>query len=155
MQIRFGYQFLSFKKCIAFIIFSVLFFSNSINAQKLSTAKEQPVACNGDADALPGKYTGHTQTKYLTSLKGTVPEKAAEQRLADIGKFYDSENEKTAALYNYNPAYFKTNSNQPTKPVFIEVQFRYEIGDDRGFSERLLNNFLKNYDMNSLRKMLE
>lgn len=79
----------------------------------------------------------------------------ANQCLADIGKFYDVENEKTAALYNYNPQYFKINTGQSVKPIFMELQFRYEIGEDRGFSERLFSNFLKNYDIDALRKMLE
>ncbi len=79
----------------------------------------------------------------------------ADQRLADIGKFYDAETENTAALYNYNPEYFKTNAGQPAKPLFMDVQFRYEIAQDKGFSERLFNNFLKNYDMGALRKLLE
>lgn len=79
----------------------------------------------------------------------------AYQRLADIGKFYDEEDEKKVALYICNPEYFKTNSNQPFKPILFEIQFRYEISEDRGFSERLFTNFLKNYDFNALRKMLE
>lgn len=73
--------------------------------------------------------------------------------LFDFDKFYDDD-KRGNVLYQYNPAYFKTNANEPAKPVFIELQFRYEIGDDRGFSERLFNNFLKNYDVNALRKML-
>ena len=78
----------------------------------------------------------------------------ASQRLADIGKFCDAESENTAALYNYNPEYFKDNAGQPIKPIFMELQFRYEMGEDRGYSERLFNNFLKNYDMDVLKKML-
>lgn len=78
----------------------------------------------------------------------------ANQRLADIGKFYETETDKKAVLYIFNPEYFKPGVNQPTKALFMEVQFRYEIADDRGFSERLFNNFLKNYDFSALRKMV-
>ncbi|WP_449437536.1 hypothetical protein [Pedobacter steynii] len=79
----------------------------------------------------------------------------AYERLNEIGKFYDKEDEYRIALNVLNPAYFKTNTTQPsTSPILIEVQFRYEIGGDRGFSERLFNNFLKNYDLESLKKML-
>ena len=81
--------------------------------------------------------------------------KDANDRLVALGKFYDAEGEKTSALYVLNPAYFKANNGQAAKPLLIEVQFRYEIGKDRGFSERLFNNFLKNYDLAALRKMLE
>lgn len=81
--------------------------------------------------------------------------KDANERIAALGRFYDAEGEKTSALYVLNPAYFTANNGQSTKPVLIEVQFRYEIGKDRGFSERLFNNFLKNYDLAALRKMLE
>lgn len=79
----------------------------------------------------------------------------AAQRLTDIGKFYDAETESTSALYVYNPEYFKATMNQPIKPILFEIQFRYEIGEGRGFSERLFGNFLKNYDMDALRKMLQ
>lgn len=62
--------------------------------------------------------------------------------LDNIGKFYDAEGEYKEALYILSPAYFKTNTTQAsTKPVLIEVQFRYEIAEDRGFSSRLFNNF--------------
>lgn len=37
----------------------------------------------------------------------------------------------------------------------MEVQFRYELSKDKGFSERLITNFSKNFDMEALRKMLE
>ncbi len=79
----------------------------------------------------------------------------AYERLNEIGKFYDKEDEYRIALNVLNPAYFKTNTTQTsTSPILIEVQFRYEIGGDHGFSERLFNNFLKNYDLESLKKML-
>jgi len=79
----------------------------------------------------------------------------ANQRLADIGKFFDAENEYRAALYVYNPEYFKRYINQTTRPLFMEVAFRYEIAADRGFSGRLFQNFAANYDMDALRKMVE
>jgi len=79
----------------------------------------------------------------------------AYERLNEIGKFYDKEDEYKIALNVLNPTYFTTNTTQPsTKPILIEVQFRYEIGGDHGFSERLFNNFLKNYDLETLKKML-
>jgi len=80
----------------------------------------------------------------------------ANKRLENMGKFYDAEDEYTSALYVLNPAYFTNPNGQPTtKPLFIEVQFRYELNKDLGFSERLFSNFLKNFDLNALRKMLE
>ncbi len=80
----------------------------------------------------------------------------AYERLNEIGKFYDKEGEYKVALNVLNPAYFKTKTPLiSTKPVLMELQFRYEIGEGQGFSERLFNNFLKNYDMAALRKMLE
>ncbi len=57
--------------------------------------------------------------------------------------------------YVLNPEYFKQNSNQPEKPIFMEVQFRYEISTDGGFSKRLFDNFDINFDINALRKMVE
>ncbi|MES2427871.1 MAG: hypothetical protein V4560_12910 [Bacteroidota bacterium] len=81
--------------------------------------------------------------------------KDANDRLAALGKFYDVEGEKTSALYILNPAYFIANNGQPAKPLLIEVQFRYEISKETSFSARLFNNWEKNFDINSLRKMLE
>ena len=79
----------------------------------------------------------------------------ANERLRELGKFYNMEDEKTSALYVINPEYFKLNANQPTKPKLIEVQFRYEIGKEKGYSERLFTNFSKNFNLDALKKMLE
>jgi hypothetical protein len=76
---------------------------------------------------------------------------AANERLKESGNFYDKEEEYKSALYVLNPEYFKQSTNQPAKPIFMEVQFRYEISAEKGFSKRLLNNF----DMDALRKMAE
>jgi len=81
--------------------------------------------------------------------------KDANDRLAALGRFYDAEGEKVSALYVLNPAYFIANNGQPAKPLLIEVQFRYELNKERGFSSRLFNNWEKNFDINSVRKMLE
>jgi len=81
--------------------------------------------------------------------------KDANTRLEALGRFYDAEGEKTSALYVLNPAYFTANNGQPAKPLLIEVQFRYEIGKNRGFSERLFKNWEQHFDMNGLRKMME
>ncbi|MFY7840859.1 MAG: hypothetical protein ACOVP7_11320, partial [Lacibacter sp.] len=78
----------------------------------------------------------------------------ANKRLENIGKFYDAEDEYTSALYILNPAYFTSKNRQTTMPLFIEVEFRYELSKDKGFSERLFNNFLKNFDIEALRKMV-
>lgn len=79
----------------------------------------------------------------------------AKKRLENLGKFYDAEDEYTSALYVLNSAYFKASNGQPTKPLFMEVQFRYESGKGKGFSTRLIRNFEKNFDMNTLKKMIE
>lgn len=78
----------------------------------------------------------------------------ASNGLLDFNSFSDIDAQGDM-LYQYNPEYFKGSAGQPVKPMLMEVQFRYELGDERGFSERLFNNFLKNYDMSALRKMLE
>ena len=79
----------------------------------------------------------------------------ANKRLENLGKFYDAEDEYTSALYILNPAYFTAPDGQPAKPMFMEVQMRYELAEDKGFSERYFNNFLKSFDMTALRKMLQ
>lgn len=79
----------------------------------------------------------------------------ANKRVESLGKFYDAENEYTSALYILNPEYFNSQNGQSTQPLFIEIQFRYESGKDKGFSERLFNNFLKNFDRGALGNMVE
>lgn len=79
----------------------------------------------------------------------------ANDRLKELGTFYDREEEYRSALYVINPEYFKRNTSQPAKPILIEVQFRYELTRDYDFSERLFNNFLKNFDFNALRKIVQ
>lgn len=81
----------------------------------------------------------------------------AKERLEQTGVFYEAEDwdKNIFALYVLNPAYFNATSASTTKPILMEVQFRYELGKDSGFSERLITNFSKNFDMEALRKMLE
>lgn len=81
--------------------------------------------------------------------------KDANDRLTALGRFYDGEGEKVSALYVLNPAYFVANNGQAAKPLLIEVQFKYEITKDYGFSSRLFTNWEKNFDMEALRKMLQ
>jgi hypothetical protein len=81
--------------------------------------------------------------------------KDANESLQALGRFYDKEGEYKAALYIMNPAYFTSNNGQTTKPLLLEVQFRYEISKEKGFSARLFNNWEKNFDLGALRKMLE
>jgi len=59
------------------ILFVIGLCSHAVYAQKATTAKEPPVPCNGNADALPGKYTDHTNPKYPSSLRGTTQDRAA------------------------------------------------------------------------------
>lgn len=134
--------------------------NNSDNAKKRMAVME------ADRLAYPELYEAKKARvkQLLTSQKAEWLQKPAivdvnnitydaSGRLASIDRFYDAESEKTAALYSYNPEYFKP-GRQSIKPLLMEVQFRYEIGEDRGFSERLFSNFLKNYDLNALRKIL-
>lgn len=83
--------------------------------------------------------------------------KDATERLAQTGMFYEMEDydKNIFALYVLNPAYFTTGTGPSTTPKLIEVSFRYELNKDKGFSERLINNFEKNFDFEALRNMLE
>ncbi len=78
----------------------------------------------------------------------------AYKRLENLGKFYDAEEEYLSALYVLNPAYFTAPNGQPTQPLFMEIQFRYETGKDSRATERLFNNFVKNFDIDGLKKMI-
>lgn len=81
--------------------------------------------------------------------------KDANKILEALGRFYDAEGEYKCALYVLNPAYFVPNNGQAAKPLLIEVQFRYQIAKDYGYSSRLFNNWEQHFDMNALRKMVE
>ncbi|MFT3933720.1 MAG: hypothetical protein QM726_08915 [Chitinophagaceae bacterium] len=81
--------------------------------------------------------------------------KDANKSLDALGRFYDEEGEYKCALYVLNPAYFVSNNGQATKPLLIEVQFRYEITKDYSYSSQLFSNWEKNFDLNALRKMIE
>lgn len=78
----------------------------------------------------------------------------AYKRLENLGKFYDAEEEYLSALYVLNPACFTAPNGQSTEPLFMEIQFRYETGKDRKATERLFNNFVKNFDIDGLKKMI-
>ncbi|MCE7862728.1 MAG: hypothetical protein DYG99_04210 [Bacteroidetes bacterium CHB5] len=94
---------------------------------------------------LPAVVAGYNATKDVA------------ERLAQTGVFYDTEDsdKNIFALYILNPAYFTTGIGPSTTPKLIEVSFRYELNKDKGFSERLINNFEKNFDFEALRNMLE
>jgi hypothetical protein len=81
--------------------------------------------------------------------------KDANKILEALGRFYDAEGEYKSALYVLNPAYFVSNNGQAAKPLLIEVQFRYEITKDYGYSSRLFNNWEQHFDIGALKKMLE
>lgn len=78
----------------------------------------------------------------------------AYKRLENLGKFYEAEEEYLSALYVLNPACFTAPNGQSTEPLFMEIQFRYETGKDRRATERLFNNFVKNFDIDGLKKMI-
>ena len=131
-------------------------------------AKQRLAVVQADKDAYPQIYEAKKEKiKQLLSTQSAewLQEQAiigndnnsydANDRLKQLGKFYDKEGEYRVALYTMNPEYLKPNPTQPAKPSLIEVQFRYQIAADRGFSQRLFNNFLKNFDLSALQKMVE
>lgn len=129
-------------------------------------AKKRLAVYEADKDAYPKLYEArNARIKELLTTKSAdwlqkqaiIPRNSDDliQRVQNMEKFFDIAADNQTALYSYNPEYFKVNIHQPVKPVLIEVQFRYELRADRGFSARLFNNFVKNYDRKSLAKMLE
>ena len=139
-----------------------------IGNDKADFAKKALAALEADKLAYPRIYEAK-KAKVNDLLAKQKPEwlqkqavvdnnnwlKDANVRVAALGKFYDAEGEKTSALYVLNPAYFISNNGQSAKPLLMEVQFRYEIGKETGFSTRLFNNWEQHFDMNALRKMIE
>lgn len=66
-------------------------------------------------------------------------------------KFYDGSN-KSQPLYKINPDYFKVTAQGPAKPLLISISFRYL---SMPLSLRLVNNFTRQFDFATLRKMAE
>ncbi|MFT3979237.1 MAG: hypothetical protein QM687_02120 [Ferruginibacter sp.] len=138
--------------------------SNANNSSE--KAKKRAAILEADKAAYPAVYEAKKAkvNQLLNSQKQEWLQKPAvigkrnddgNNRLDEIGKFYDMEDENSTALYLVNPAYFKYGAAQPLKPVLFEIQYRYEISPDFSFSIKLYNNFLKNYDFKALQKMLE
>lgn len=66
-------------------------------------------------------------------------------------KFYDNQN-KSETLYKYNPEYFKNTAQGPAKPQLITIAFRYV---SMPLSLRILDNFTRHFDFDTVKKMLE
>ncbi len=141
---------------------------NDIANQTAEWAKKKRESLESDKLAYPKFYEAR-KTKLKDLLAKQKPEwlqkpavvdqsnllKEADKILQALGRFYDEEGEYKSALYVLNPAYFTGHNGQAVKPLLIEVQFRYEINKDRGFSARIFNNWEKNFDIGALRKMVE
>ncbi|HRE63126.1 MAG TPA: hypothetical protein PKU77_05020, partial [Ferruginibacter sp.] len=141
---------------------------NEIANQTAEWAKKKRESLESDKLAYP-KFYDAKKTKLKDLLAKQKPEwlqkpavvdqstllKEADKILQALGRFYDEEGEYKSALYVLNPAYFTDNKGQSAKPLFMEVQFRYELNKDKGYSARLFNNFLKNFDMEAVKKMLQ
>ncbi len=146
------------------------------NAQKIKTignntadyAKRSMAFLEADKQAYPQFYEAKkaklndllTKQKPEWLQKPAVVDQArmlkdANKILEALGRFYDQEGEDKCALYVLNPAYFVSNNGQAAKPLLIEVQFRYQLTKDFGYSSRLFNNWEKNFDLAALKKMLE
>ncbi|MGG9962353.1 hypothetical protein [Ferruginibacter sp. SUN106] len=140
----------------------------SIGNNTADYAKRNLAALEADKLAYPKIYEAK-KAKVNDLLARQTPEwlqkpavvdqdkllKDANKILDALGRFYDQEGEYKCALYVLNPAYFVSNNGQSAKPLFMEVQFRYEITKDYGYSSRLFNNWEQHFDINALRKMLE
>ena len=141
---------------------------NGLAGNNADYAKKQMAILQADKAAYPKLYEAKKEKikQLLANQKEEWLQKQAivgnpggtydaYDRLKELGNFYDQEEEYRSALYVLNPEYFKQSLNQPAKPIFMEVQFRYEISADKGFSKRLFENFEKNFDLEALRKMLQ
>lgn len=117
---------------------------NQLYEKKKAKVTELLASKNEEWLALPAVVAGNNATQDAT------------ERLSQAGVFYDRENSDSNiyALYVLNPAYFTDAPAPSTKPILMEVQFRYELSKERAFSERLITNFSKKFDLEALRKML-
>ncbi len=137
--------------------------NSSFGMEKKQTWQAHKAAYSQLYEAKKAKIKELLASKHEEWLKlpavvaGNNATQDAAERLSQTGVFYETENsdKNIFALYVFNPAYFNTAPGHSAKPVLMEVQFRYELSEDSGFSERLFNNFWRNFDRDALRKMLE
>ncbi|HNR74530.1 MAG TPA: hypothetical protein PKH83_02610 [Cyclobacteriaceae bacterium] len=137
--------------------------NSDFGIQQKKTWQAHKAACTQHYEAKKAKVKELLATKSEEWLQqpavvaGGNATKDVTQRLAQTGVFYEMEDydKNIFALYVLNPAYFTTSTGPSTTPTLIEVSFRYELNKDKGFSERLINNFEKNFDFEALRKMLD
>lgn len=67
-----------------------------------------------------------------------------------FNEFYTGPQAET--VYQWNPVLVKQAANQPAKPLFFKVQFRFKAGE--AFSTGIMNNFVEKFDFEALRKLL-
>lgn len=68
----------------------------------------------------------------------------------NFNSFYTGPQAET--VYKWNPELVKQSANQPAKPLFFKVQFRFKAGEV--FSDAIMNTYVEKFDFDGLRKML-
>lgn len=129
---------------------------------KIATIEADKAAYNQIYETKKARISNLLKTKGADWLGKQVAVTSRFVRENDYAKasnglfdIYDFEN--GIPLYQYNPTYFKTNANNPLKPILFKVVFRFEKdkSGERQWSENLMNNFMKSFDFNALQKMMD
>lgn len=115
-------------------------------ADKIATVKK--AVSDHNEEWLSAAAIVNPQEDAGQTYKAQLKERTNHNR---FWKFYDSEN-KSEALYRYNPAYCKPDAHGAAKPQLITIAFRYVSIPS---SLRILNNFTKNFDMNAVQQLLK
>lgn len=115
-------------------------------------AKKQPVENmlkNNDLEWLNQPAVLDHKRIYCDENYGDKTQKHA--KCFALESFYEGKNGLT--VYQWNPEVFKQSEQKPGKAIFFDVMFRYHAGED--FSENILNNFVRNFDFEALKKLLD
>lgn len=111
-------------------------------------AVEKIISDHGNDDWLLAQAVINRLSDQSQTYKAKLPERTNYNR---FWKFYDNES-RSEPLYKYNPDYFKAEVSSPAKPALISVVFRYV---SMPCSLRILNNFTRNFDFETVKKMLQ
>lgn len=132
---------------------------NSVYKDRISIIEADKVAYNQIYEAKKTRISNLLKSKSSEWLNKQVATndriKENDNKKASNGLFDFNDFENGTPLYKYNSEFCKINKD-PYKPVLFRVECIYEFGA-KGYqwSENLMKNFEKNFDMNALRKMLE
>lgn len=113
----------------------------------------QPAVVKPKAETFSWKRTygsGPNDEVWVETRNADTKEDAQRTGSFTFSGFWDGKG--GAALYQYNPDYFKGSEKNPARPYMIELAYRYV---KTSLGKSLVENFTENFDFDAVRNMLE